>query len=122
MAEIAEPGKAEPIPLQRRARIPRYLIVDNFWAFAFLALSLIGLVVLTLLPIAISFFLSFTDWDALGAPNFVGLQNFTSLFQDPTFLRALWNTIYYTAVSVPIGMTISLALALALNRSLPGMG
>src|SRR5438552_13842167 len=102
MADIAEPETTKSALLQRRGGIPRFLIVENGWAFAFLALSLVGLVVLTLLPIAISFFLSFTDWDALGPPNFVGLQNFSSLIQDPTFLRALWNTIYYTAVSVPI--------------------
>ncbi len=122
MADIAESGTARPSPLQRRVRLPRYLVVENVWAFAFLVLSLIGLVGLTLIPIAISFYLSFTDWDALGAPNFVGLQNFTTLAQDPTFLRALWNTIYFTAVSVPVGMVLSLVLALALNRSLPGMG
>jgi multiple sugar transport system permease protein len=103
-------------------RMPHHLVVENYWAFAFLALSLIGLFGLTLLPIIVSFGLSFTDWDALGSPNFVGLRNFVQLVHDPTFFRALWNTIYYTLVSVPLGVSISLALALVLNRSLPGMG
>jgi multiple sugar transport system permease protein len=82
----------------------------------------VGLFGLTLLPIVVSFFLSFTDWDALGAPNIVGLRNFAQLAHDPTFFRALWNTIYYTAVSVPLGMAFSLGLAMALNRSIPGVG
>jgi multiple sugar transport system permease protein len=124
---IAELGRMKvrigrPAGKRGGRRMPRHLVVENYWAFAFLALSLIGLLGLTLLPIVISFGLSFTDWDALGAPQFVGLRNFIQLFQDRTFYRALWNTIYYTLVSVPLGMSISLALALVLNRSLPGMG
>ncbi len=127
MAGIAELGRMK-IRLGRsrtggpRRHMPRHLVIENYWAFAFLALSLIGLVGLTLVPIVVSFALSFTDWDALGSPSFVGLTNFIQLLQDPTFFRALWNTIYYTLVSVPLGMAISLALALILNRSLPGMG
>jgi multiple sugar transport system permease protein len=127
MAGIAELGRMKlrigrPAGGGGRRRLPRHLLVENYWALAFLSLSLIGLIGLTLLPIVISFGLSFTDWDALGAPNFVGLRNFIQLFQDSTFYRALWNTIYYTLVSVPLGLSISLALALVLNRSLPGMG
>jgi multiple sugar transport system permease protein len=102
--------------------MPRHLVVENLWAFAFLALSLVGLVVLTIGPIVASFYLSFTDWDVLGRANFVGLHNFIELMHDETFLRALWNTVYYTVVSVPVGMLISLALAMLLNRPLRGIG
>lgn len=106
----------------RRPNLPRHLVQENAWAFGFLFLALVGLFGLTLLPIVVSFFLSFTDWDALGAPNLVGLRNFVQLAHDPTFYRALWNTIYYTVVSVPLGMLLSLALAMALNRAIPGVG
>ncbi len=106
----------------RRHILPRHLVQENAWAFGFLFLALLGLFGLTLLPIVVSFFLSFTDWDALGAPNLVGLRNFAQLAHDPTFFRALWNTIYYTVVSVPLGMILSLGLAMALNRSIPGVG
>jgi len=111
-----EPGRT------RRRILPRHLVQENGWAFGFLFLALVGLFGLTLLPIVVSFFLSFTDWDALGAPNLVGLRNFAQLAHDPTFFRALWNTIYYTAVSVPLGMILSLGMAMALNRSIPGVG
>jgi len=106
----------------RRPILPRHLVQENAWAFGFLFLSLVGLIGLTLLPIVVSFFLSFTDWDALGAPNLVGLRNFAQLAHDPTFFRALWNTVYYTVVSVPLGMVLSLGLAMALNRAIPGVG
>jgi multiple sugar transport system permease protein len=106
----------------RRPLLPRHLVQENAWAFGFLSLALVGLIGLTLLPIVVSFFLSFTDWDALGAPNIVGLRNFAQLAHDPTFYRALWNTVYYTIVSVPLGMILSLGLAMALNRAIPGVG
>src|SRR3990172_7030811 len=127
MAGLAELGRAKlrwgrPRRGMPFRRMPRHLVIENLWAFGFLALSLIGLVILTLGPILVSFYLSFTDWDALGAPNLVGLRNFIALAHDKTFFRALWNTIYYTLVSVPAGMIISLALAMALNRSLRGIG
>src|SRR5258707_14354785 len=125
MADLAhptQPDTANRAAPKRRVWMPRHLIAENLWAFGFLGLTLIGLIGLTLVPIVVSFWLSFTDWDALGAPNFVGLDNWIKLFGDPTFLRALWNTVYYTAISVPLGMVLSLGLPLLLKRRLPGIG
>ncbi len=48
--------------------------MENIWALGFLALALVGLFGLNIVPIVASFFLSFTNWDALGAPTMVGLQ------------------------------------------------
>ena len=103
-------------------KIPRHILWENIWAYLFLLPSLIGLIGLTLLPILASFGLSFTDWDALGTPNFVGFKNVITLLQDPVFWQALSNTTYFTVVSVPVGMALSLLLAIALNRSLWAMG
>lgn len=103
-------------------RITRSMIVAHAWAFIFLAFALTGLVVLTIGPIVASFVLSFTDWDLLGAPRFIGLRNFEKLFADKTFWRALQNTVVFTTVSVPLGMALSLGLAMALNRKLRGIG
>ena len=105
MAEVAEQTGVKPAS-SRRIRIPRYVVTENLWSLSFLSLSLIGLVVLTIIPIVVSFYLSFTDLDALGAPNFVGLQNFGDLLHDATFLHALWNTVFFTAVSVPVGKAL----------------
>jgi len=105
-----------------RKPIPEHIRKENLWAYFFLSPALLGLVGLTIFPIIASFFLSFTDWDALGAANFVGLRNVIALVNDGIFWRALWNTIYFTAVSVPVGMALSLGLAMALNRAMKGMG
>ncbi|MGR4849618.1 carbohydrate ABC transporter permease [Streptomyces sp. LARHCF252] len=50
--------------------------------------------------------------------NFVGLENYATLFADPTFVRAVLNTLYFVAVGIPLTMVISLALAVALNSGI----
>jgi multiple sugar transport system permease protein len=113
-------------PTRRAGRfafpVSRPTVVAHAWALLFLALALTGLIVLTIGPIIASFVLSFTDWDLLGPPRFVGLRNLQDLLADKTFWRALQNTIVFTVVSVPLGVALSLGLALALNRRVRGIG
>src|SRR4051794_4373838 len=94
---------------------------EGWWALLFLAPTLIGLAFLSAGPILASLGISLTDWDLLTAPQFVGLDNFTSLLGDDRFLVALRNTAFYTVLSVPIGMVLALGLALALNQPLRGI-
>jgi multiple sugar transport system permease protein len=103
----------------RRGRGPR--AGEGWWALLFLAPTLIGLTLLSAGPILASFGISLTDWDLLTPPQFVGLDNFTALIGDDRFLVALRNTAFYTLLSVPIGMTLALGLALALNQPLRGI-
>jgi ABC-type sugar transport system permease subunit len=89
-------------------------------AWCFLAPSLIVLAVFVFWPIVYSFDLSFHRWKfAPVAQQWVGLANYTQLWGDSRFWNALRNTVYYTVFSVPLGIVIPLALALALNRALP---
>src|SRR5215217_2091656 len=103
----------------RRRRGPR--AGEGWWALLFLAPTLIGLTLLSAGPILASLGISLTDWDLLTPPQFVGVDNFTALVGDDRFLVALRNTAFYTLLSVPIGMTLALGLALALNQPLRGI-
>lgn len=78
----------------------------------------------TLIPILGGFFLSFTNYNGfnLTSLNFVGLENFIELFHDDYFLVALKNTFVYTVASVPLTLILSLLLALALTKAIPGKG
>src|SRR3954453_753612 len=80
---------------------------EGWWALLFLAPTLIGLAFLSAGPILASFGISLTDWDLLTPPQFVGLDNFSSLLGDDRFLVALRNTAFYTLLSVPIGMVLA---------------
>src|SRR6478735_4807634 len=103
----------------RRRRGPRS--GEGWWALLFLAPTILGLALLSAGPIVASFGISLTSWDLLRPPQFVGLDNFVNLANDPRFLVSLRNTAFYTLLSVPIGMALALFLALALNQPLRGI-
>lgn len=88
----------------------------NFWGWLFTLPQLIGILVFSLIPIGAAFYLSFTKYSALDDPVFVGLSNYVSIFQDEAMYKALFNTIYYTVLTVPVGIILSLLLAIALNN------
>ncbi len=85
-------------------------------AYLFLAPWIVGFLVLTAGPMLASLVLSFTDYDILTAPEFVGLANYRELVSDPDVYRSLGNTVFYTVLHVPLSMAISLALAMLLIR------
>jgi len=69
------------------------------------------------IPAIASFFLSFTRYNALSAPAWVGMGNYVQIFsKDPRFWKALANTALYVMVVVPVGISISLLLAVAIDR------
>lgn len=104
-----------------RARRRGPLAAESRWAWVFLAPTLIGLAVLSAGPIVAALGISLTKWDLLTPPKFVGLDNFVALLSDRRFLVALRNTVFYTVTSVPLGLVLGLALALALNQRLRGI-
>ena len=83
-----------------------------------MAPQILGLALFVLGPVAGSFLISLSDWDAGGgAAHWVGLLNYATLFGgDQLFWQSLRNTFYFTAVSVPLAMVLALLVALALNQ------
>jgi len=94
---------------------------DIPYAILFLAPSLLGLTVFTLIPIIASLGLAFTDWNLLSPPKFVGLQNFRDIFADEVLWISLGNTLKYAAMIVPGSTALALALALFMNREFRGI-
>ena len=88
----------------------------TLWGFFFLAPQLLGLIAFSLIPLGFAFVLSFMNWDGFGEKTFVGLGNFIGQFQSPVFWKSLKNTGIYTALYIPVGVTLSLLLAFALNK------
>ncbi len=74
--------------------------------------ALVFLAVFKLIPVAAVAYLALTRWRILGWPRFVGLENFHAMWQDPVFLTAFKNTLYYVAVIVPSLTAGSLGVAL----------
>ncbi len=83
---------------------------------------LVGLLVFTIYPILASVYFSFTEYSVLKPPRWVGLGNYITLFTtDTLFPTALYNTLYYAVIALPLGIVGSVALALLLNRKVAGM-
>jgi multiple sugar transport system permease protein len=98
--------------------IRKWLHKDGTWAFLLLLPNILGFLAFTLIPVFVSFFLSFTSWDMLTPIKWVGVDNYVNLLKDETFVKVFWNTIYFAGVSVPLGMVISLFLAVALDQNI----
>lgn len=90
---------------------------EALWFYLFASPWIIGFIVFLLGPMIASIYISLTDWDSFTAPKWVGLENYTRLLtEDPVFWKALWNTFYYSAISIPLGIVIGLWLANLLNK------
>lgn len=83
--------------------------------FTFLFPSLLGLVVFKVGAMLYSLYISFTEWNLFGAPEFVGLKNYITIFQDPRFYESLKNTLLFIAGYLPVVLVLSMGIALLLN-------
>ena len=88
----------------------------------FVAPAMVLFLIFTTLPFVGALALSFTDYDILTPPSWTGLENYARLLDDATFLTSLKNVFSYSLMFVPTMILLSLLLALALSRKLPGMG
>lgn len=90
--------------------------------YLFLSPWIIGMLVFTLGPMLLSLQMSTADWDVVGAAKWRGVGNFSEAFtQDSKFWKVVMVTAIYTIVSVPLGLIVSLALALLLNTKVKGI-
>ncbi|MEU9166513.1 sugar ABC transporter permease [Streptomyces sp. NPDC048420] len=85
-------------------------------AWVFLSPWVLGAIVLTLLPMAVSLYLSFTDYNLFDPPHWVGLRNYTQMFtEDPRYWRSVTTTLLYVVIAVPLQLALALVVALALK-------
>ena len=83
---------------------------------------LIGFICFSALPMFASLIISFTEWDMLSKPEWIGFDNYKTLFfEDPLALHSLNITILFTIVSIPLNIVFGLALAMLLNTSIRGL-
>ncbi len=91
-------------------------------AYALLAPNLALIVLFLLVPLVWTLAMSLQDKRSFGPGSWAGLDNFARLAGDEVFWRALLNTAVFTAVTVPLSVGLGLALALLMDRALPGRG
>ena len=90
--------------------------------YLFISPWIVGFLILTAGPMLAAFVLSLMDYDIVGTPQWVGLDNFANILtNDEIFPIALRVTIIYVIVSVPVGILLSLGIALLLNQTIAGL-
>lgn len=90
--------------------------------YLFLTPWLLGLFGFTLIPMVMSFYYSFTSFDMLNDPTWVGVANYIKLFtKDAKFQKSLWVTIKFVFVGVPLQLAFSLLLAVVFKKDRPGV-
>lgn len=97
-------------------------ILDKYAGYVFLLPWLIGFLGLTLVPMCMSLYYSFTNYNLLSAPKLVGTANYVKMFtSDYHFMNALKVTFIYVFASVPLQLLVSLILAFVLNKGVKGL-
>jgi multiple sugar transport system permease protein len=83
---------------------------------------LLRFIFITIGPMAASFYFSFTDYQILSAPSWIGIKNYTAMITDDTlFLKTIGNTLYYVGFSVPLNVMAAFAIAMVFNQKLKGV-
>jgi multiple sugar transport system permease protein len=88
----------------------------NFTGYAFISPWLVGFMAFTVIPIVVSIYYSFTDYDILKAPIWSGLENFRTMIRDALFWKSLKVTFTYAFCSVPLRLAFALFIAMLLSR------
>jgi multiple sugar transport system permease protein len=95
----------------------------NAVAYLFLLPWFIGLVALTIGPMVNSFYYSLTKFDVISPPQYVGLDNYKTMFTaDPRYFTSLKVTLIYVFTSIPLKLIFALLVASLMNRGLKGLG
>lgn len=91
--------------------------------YLFISPWLIGFIVFFVGPIIASFVLSFTQWNIVGTPEWIGLKNYQDIFtSDPRFVKAVQVTLTYAVIYLPLEVICGIGLAVLMNLKLRGIG
>ena len=115
MATTASPIRPGPfgrlhLTRSERRRLRLGLLFISPW--------IVGFIAFLVYPILYTIRISFTEYTGFGEPEWIGLGNYQALLRDDLFWTSLYNTLYYTALAVPIGAVVAMGLALCMNQPL----
>lgn len=88
--------------------------------YLFIMPNFFGFLMFTSIPVVASLFLAFMKWDLLSPPEFIGLDNFVKLVQDPLFWKYTKNT-FFLMIGIPFEMLGALTIALFMNQKIKGI-
>ena len=95
---------------------------EENWGWIMVAPTIIGLIVLNIWPFIQTIYTSFCEHLGFGHYKFIGLANYAEIFQTPEVWKATWNTILFCILTVPVGLFLSLLVAMLLNAKIKFKG
>lgn len=100
----------------RPAWVKQWFSRETWIAWIFILPSLIGFITFYALPAVRGLYYSFTDWDMLSTPKFIGLDNYQDILQDKEFWNSLKVTVYYVLLNIPAQTILAIGLAVVMDR------
>jgi multiple sugar transport system permease protein len=101
---------------KKRIGMSKKAIEDNISGYSFIGIWLLGFLAFSLIPIIISIYYSFTEYDLLSEPFLIGIDNFKNMITDSVFWKSLYVTFYYVIFAVPLRLIFALFIAVLFNR------
>gem|GEM_PF-1800596 len=105
-----------PSNSNRESWTRRWFNTEALTAWVFILPSLVGFVTFYAVPAVRGLYFSFTDWDMLKDPNFIGFDNYVAIFQDKQFWQSLSVTVYYVLLNIPAQTVLAVLLAVMMDR------
>ena len=114
-------GRATTAQTQRRRFYQRLNFEETFYGWLFIVPALLGLLLFQLGPVLASLALSFTDYNIIQAPKWIGLTNYEKLVTDELWFKSIRVTLRYVALYVPAALITAYSIALLMSRNLRGI-
>ena len=103
---------------KRKRTLGQWLDSPNVSGYVFVGPFIIGFLAFMMVPMLLSFAFSFTRYNILQSPTFIGLENYITMFtDDPKFWKVFGVTMYYVVFSVPLRLIMALIVAMLLVKS-----
>lgn len=93
---------------------------NNITGLVFALPWIIGFIAFSVYPLLSSMYYSFTEFNPIKTPEWVGMSNYNELFKDPLFYQSLKNTLFYTFMAAIVNVTMALLLAVLIKRDFKG--
>lgn len=103
--------------IRTQSKFSKFMNNDNTVGYVFAAPFILGFLGFTIIPMIVSLYFSFTNYNLTSAPQWIGLQNYVRMFtNDGRFIKSIGVTLYYVFISVPLKLSFALLVAILLTR------
>lgn len=120
--DVPNPVKEEKVNKPKKKTMNKK-VREGLIGYAFASLWLIGILGFTIYPLLTSFYYSFTNYNMIDKPGFIGFTNYVTLFtMDDLFWKSLGNTLFQVVVGTIFSIVVGILVACVLNKPIKGIG